>query len=83
MSAVSKRPFSRDQRLTIINGMLFFVLIIVILQLWLLTATMNAWLGGDEAIVWPGVLVSAAGFVLNLGLLVYLQRLERTRKTEE
>ena len=43
------RPFSRDQRTTIIYGMLAFVLVIVVLQLWLLTATMNAYLGGDEA----------------------------------
>jgi hypothetical protein len=26
-----------------------FVLIVEILQLWLLTATMNAWLGGDDS----------------------------------
>jgi hypothetical protein len=29
--------------------MLVFVLIVVVLQLWLLTATMNAWLGGRVA----------------------------------
>ena len=46
MNASPKRPFSRDQRTTIIYGMLVFVLIVVVLQLWLLTATMNAWLGG-------------------------------------
>ena len=78
----AKRPFSRDQRLTIINGMLVFVLTVVILQLWLLTATMNGWLGGDESIVVPGALVSAAGLALNVGLLAYLRRLERTRKRE-
>ena len=47
MKPAAKRPFSRDQRLTIINGMLVFVLIVVVLQLWLLTATMSAWLGGE------------------------------------
>ncbi len=78
----AKRPFTRDQRTTIINGMLVFVLIIVILQLWLLTATMNAWLGGDESIVLPGLAVSAAGFALNFGLLVYLRRLDRRRRGE-
>jgi len=77
MSPHARRSFSRDQRTTIISGMLVFVLIVVVLQLWLLTATMNAWLGGDESIVWPGLAVSAGGFALNGGLFVYLRRLER------
>lgn len=80
MSVSAKRPFSRDQRMTIVSGMLVFVLIVVVLQLWLLTATMNAWLGGDDSIVWPGAIASAAGLVLNAGLYGYLRRLERTRK---
>ncbi len=79
MSAPARRPFSREQRLTIIQGMLVFVLIVVVLQLWLLTATMNAWLGGDESIVWPAAAASAAGLALNGGLFLYLNRLERTR----
>ncbi len=61
MSPSARRPFSRDQRTVIVHGMLVFVLIIVVLQLWLLTATMNARLGGDESIVWPGAAVSAGG----------------------
>jgi hypothetical protein len=77
MSAASKRPFSRDQRMTIVYGMLVFVLIVVVLQLWLLTATMNAWLGGDDTVVWPAAVVSAAGLALNVGLLKYLGRIER------
>ena len=80
MIASVKRPFSRDQRATIVSGMLVFVLIIVILQLWLITATMNAWLGGDDSVVWPAAAVSASGLGLNVGLLIYLRRIERTRK---
>lgn len=75
-----KRPFSRDQRATIVSGMIVFVLIVVILQLWLLTATMNARLGGDDSVVWPAMAVSASGLGLNVGLLIYLRRIERTRK---
>ena len=80
MSRSARRPFSRDQRTIIVHGMLVFVLIVVVLQLWLLTATMNAWLGGDESIVWPGAAVSAGGLALNVGLFGYLRRIERTRK---
>jgi len=73
------RTFSRRQRTPIVQGMLAFVLILVILQLWLLTATMNAYLGGDDSIVWPAALASLACFGLNAGLLRYLRRLEKTR----
>ena len=79
MSPHARRPFSRDQRTTIISGMLVFVLIMIVLQLWLLTATMNAWLGGDESIVWPGLAVSTGAFALNAGLFGYLRRIERAR----
>src|SRR5437588_639114 len=46
-----RRPFTREQRTTVIYGMLCFILMLVILQLWLLTATMNAYLGGDVGFV--------------------------------
>jgi len=75
--ATLRRPFTRDQRTTIVYGMLAFVLILVVLQLWLLTATMNAYLGGDESVIWPAAGASLACLLLNVGLLRYLRRLER------
>lgn len=69
--------FVRSQRMTIVNGILAFVVVMVILQLWLLTATMNAYLGGDTSILLPAALVSLACLLLNVGLLWYLYRLER------
>lgn len=75
-----KRPFTREQRTTVVNGMLCFVIILVVLQLWLLTATMNAWLGGDESVIWPAAIASGLCFLLNVGLLRYLNRMERERR---
>jgi hypothetical protein len=75
-----RRPFSRDQRTTIVYGMLMFCLTLVILQLWLLTATMNAYLGGDRSIVWAAAFASLACFALNAGLLRYLRRIEQPRR---
>jgi hypothetical protein len=75
-----RRPFTRDQRMTIVNGMLAFVLMLVVLQLWLLTATMNAYLGGDEAVIWPGAAASLGCLLLNAGLLRYLYFIDRTRR---
>ena len=80
MSPTIRRPFSRDQRTTIVYGMLAFVLIVVVLQLWLLTATMNAYLGGDESVIGPAAGASLFCFLLNLGLLRYLYVMDRSRK---
>lgn len=77
-SPSSRGPRSpRSRRMVVVNGILSFVVLIVILQLWLLTATMNAYLGGNTAIVVPAALVSSSCLLLNVGLLWYLYRLER------
>lgn len=71
------RSLSRSQRGTIVTGILSIVLVLVVLQLWLLTATMNAYLGGDYDIVVPAALASLLCLALNLGLLRYLYGLDR------
>ena len=71
-----RRRLVRSQRMTIVNGILLFVILIVVLQLWLLTATMNASLSGDTAVVVPAALASLACLALNAGLLRYLFRME-------
>jgi len=68
--------FARSQRQPVVLGILSLVMIIVVLQLWLLTATMEAYLGGERSILIPAGLASAACFGLILGLLRYFRRLE-------
>jgi hypothetical protein len=75
-----KRPFTREQRTTVVYGMLTFVLMLVVLQLWLLTATMNAYLGGDESVVLPAAGASLVCLLLNAGLLRYLYYIERMHR---
>ena len=74
---MSNSPHSRRQRLSIVYGILCIVLLLVIMQLWLLTATMNMWLGGNDQVVWPAALASTACLTLNVGLLRYLVLLDR------
>jgi hypothetical protein len=68
---------TRRQRLPIVYGILCVVLVLVAMQLWLLTATMNAFLGGNNAIVWPAAAASLVCLLLNAGLLRYLVLLDR------
>ena len=74
MTTKPGRQLTRAQRTTVVYGVLCFVLILVVLQLWLLTATMNAYLGDDDAVVWPALGASAGCLLLNLGLLRSLFR---------
>lgn len=76
MSRRHRSHFARSQRLTIATGILFLVATIIILQLWLFTATVNAYLGGDYAILFPAAIASLLCLGLNIGLLRYLNRLE-------
>jgi len=73
----AKRNFSRAQKTTIIDGILSIVMVIVILQLWLLTATMNAYLAGEQEVIVPAAIGSLVCLLLNFGLLVYVYLMER------
>lgn len=78
-----KSSISHKQRLVIVDGMLCFVALLVILQLWLFTATMESYLGGDHAVVWPAALVSLGCLGLNGGLLYYCRRLDRSYESAD
>ena len=72
-----KRSFSRKQKTTMVFGILSIVVMTVILQLWLLTATMNAYLAGQESVIIPAAIASIVCFALNVGLLKYIYGMER------
>ena len=74
---MTRKAYSRQQKMTIVYGILSITLIIVILQLWLLTATMNAFLGGEDSVIIPAAIASAVCFALNAGLLRYIYLMER------
>ena len=73
-----RRIHTLEQRMTIVYGILCIVLLLVVLQLWLLTATMEAYLGGDSSTVWPAAVASLVCFLLIAGLIRYLYALEPT-----
>lgn len=64
--------------MTIAQGIFSIVLIVAILQLWLLTATMNAFLGGDAGVLIPAALFSLICLALNIRLLKFLFDLDHT-----
>jgi hypothetical protein len=69
--------FARKQRVTIVAGIAAFQTIIVLLQLWLFTVTMETFLAGHQETELPAALASLVCFALNGGLFFYLRGLER------
>jgi hypothetical protein len=74
-----KPRLTRAQRATIVGGIGLIVCLLVVLQLWLLTATMNAWMGGDTSVVWAAFLASLGCLAMNVWLLRRLMYLEGPR----
>lgn len=68
-----KGPHYDKNTSTILTGVLAIVLVLVILQLWLLMATMNAYLANDLTFVWPAAGASLLCFILILGLVNYIK----------
>ena len=63
--------------MTIVTGILTLEAIIIVLQLWLFTSTLNAYLGGDASTLIPAAIASCVCLGLNIGLLRYLVGMER------
>jgi hypothetical protein len=74
-----RRRLSLRQGAVIVQGILAVVALLVVLQLWLLTATMNAYLGGDRSVVWPAAVASLVCLGLNVVLLRHVWVLQGAR----
>lgn len=70
------RRFTRQQRAPIVVAVLCIVITIVVMQLWLLTASMDAFLREDAEILVPAAVASLVCLALNVGLLLHLRRLD-------
>jgi len=56
----------------LMSAITWVFILILIMQIWLLTASLNTTLGGDHSIAWPAFFFSTALFVGGALLLRYL-----------
>ena len=75
------KEWERSQRrgLTAINGAMALIVLLLIVQIWLLSATLDAYLAGHIDAVLPGALISAVLLSSCGGLYLFVVRLERRR----
>jgi len=68
--------------LTVIDGALALLAILLVVQMWLLTATLESYLAGDRAAALPTAIVSALLFAACAGLYRLVVRVDREVRRE-
>jgi hypothetical protein len=71
-----------QQGLTLFTAILWLVGVVVVVQLWLVAAALDALLGGATSILLPAAAASLVLFLLNAGLLVFVIRFDRRLRRE-
>ena len=68
---------SRDQATNVFTAICLLVGLLVVVQVWLLSASLESLFAGEGAMALPATLASAVLFFVNGGLLSYVLRLDR------
>jgi hypothetical protein len=74
---------ARRKRRVAIDAALLFVVILLVTQMWLLTATLESYLAGHADVALPGFLVSAVLFLGCFGIYRFVVKLDRAPEREE
>ena len=69
----------RRRRRTVIDAAIIFLIILLMAQMWLLTATLEAFLAGHRDVTLPAMLVSAVLTLACVALSRFPARAERIR----
>jgi predicted Co/Zn/Cd cation transporter (cation efflux family) len=76
--------FSKQSRgLTAIDGAMALIVILLMVQIWLLSATLDAYLSGHREVALPGAIVSGLIFAACAGLYLFVHRIESSAKDGE
>lgn len=62
--------------LTAIDGAMVLIVILLIVQIWLLSATLESYLAGHREAALPGVIISAILFAACLALYRFVDRID-------
>jgi hypothetical protein len=65
------------RRITAIDGALALIIILLIVQIWLLSAALEAYLAGHREAALPAAIVSGILFLICFGLFLMINNLDR------
>jgi hypothetical protein len=72
----------RQRALTAINGAVALLVILLMVQVWLLTATLESFLAGHRATAVPAAVISGILFLACLGLYLLVDRMDREARKD-
>ena len=72
----------QSRGLTAIDGAMALVVILLIVQVWLLSATLEAFLAGHREAALPGAIISGMTFAACLGLYLFIDRVDREARRD-
>lgn len=68
--------FRQLRGLTAIDGAMALIILLLIVQIWLLSATLEAFLAGHRHVALPAAIVSGLIFLACLGLYFFVERVD-------
>jgi hypothetical protein len=69
---------NRKGGITAIDGAMALIAILLVVQMWLLTATLEAFLAGHDDSILPAAVISGIVFAACAGLFIFIRRIDAT-----
>ena len=72
---------TRRQGLSLLTALVVLIGTVLIIQLWLVSAALDALLGGARSVLVPAAIASAVLFAVNAGILWFAYTFDRSLRT--
>ena len=73
---------NRQRGLTALDGAIALIAVLLIMQMWLLTATLEAYLAGHSESILPATIISGLIFLACAGFFLLIHRIDTDIKTK-
>lgn len=61
-----------------LSGALALIVVLLVVQIWLLMASVESWLAGHHEVALPAAIISGVLFAISVGLLALIRKTEQT-----
>jgi predicted Co/Zn/Cd cation transporter (cation efflux family) len=69
--------------LTALDGAIGLIAILLIVQMWLLTATLESYLAGHSEVILPAAIISGLIFMACAGLFLFVHRIDSRMRSRD